>query len=281
MALSSLLSNQQFLANKRQDHPLARTITSMDTIISYNEVAALVANPPTIAPHPNFTNVRNLRRHILCALMHVSCPQSNILGWAGLIMSRAMHGLLTTSPFCISTDQGLLAIYYLTRIPIVDTQGDPVFDGLGLPTYKAQPAIGRAEQATIDIRFKCAKNYWESYQNIQRAVFNCLDDGINNAFKVSNDPALARWNPLMEPREMFDQITATYGRPTPAAILQNDLLFRSVYSPQDVPEVLFRCIKDCQEVQILREDPYMAQQLLNNAVRLLLQTGLFSRDFKD
>jgi len=85
----------------------------------------------------------------------------------------------------------------------------------------------------------------------------------------------------MEPREMFDQITATYGKPTPAALLQNDTLFRSVYSPNNAPEVLFRCIKDCQEVQILGEDPYTAQQLLNNAVRLLLQCVLYARDFED
>jgi rubrerythrin len=80
---------------------------------------------------------------------------------------------------------------------------------------------------------------------------------------------------------MFDQITATYGRPTPAVLLHNDTLFRSVYSPQDAPEVLFRRIEDCQEVQILGEDPYTVQQLLNNAVCLLLQTGLCIRDFED
>jgi hypothetical protein len=44
---------------------------------------------------------------------------------------------------------------------------------------------------------------------------------------------------------------------------------------------LFRRIEDCQEVQILGEDPYTAQQLLNNAVRLLLQCGLYTRDFED
>ena len=47
------------------------------------------------------------------------------------------------------------------------------------------------------------------------------------------------------------------------------------------PEVLFRRIEDCQEVQILGEDPYTAQQLLNNAVRLLLQTKLYTHDFED
>ena len=192
-----------------------------------------------------------------------------------------MYGLLMTSPFRIPTDPGPLAIYYPPRVAIGDAQGNPVLDGQIMPTYQSQPAMGRAEQATINAHFKCAKNYWESYQNIQRAVFNCLDDGVDNAFKVSNDPVLAGWNPLMEPREMFDQITATYGRPTPAALLQNDTLFQSVYPQQDAPEVLFRRIRDCQEVQILGEDPYTAQQLLNNAVRLLLQTGLYTRDFED
>jgi hypothetical protein len=192
-----------------------------------------------------------------------------------------MHGLLTTSPFRLPMDTGPLAIYYPTKIPIVDTQGDPVLDATEEPTYQAQPAIGQAEQATIDARFKRGKKYWELYMNIRCAVFNSLDDGIDDAFKVSNNHALTGWNAWMEPREMFDQITATYGRPTPAALLQNDTLFKSVYSPQDAPEVLFRRIKDCQEVQILREDPYLAQQLLNNAVRLLLQTRLYTRDFKD
>ena len=112
-------------------------------------------------------------------------------------------------------------------------------------------------------------------------VFNILDDNIDDAFKVSNDPMLVGWNLSMEPREMFDQITTTYGRPTPAALLHNDMLFRSVYSPNDAPEVLFRRIEDCQEVQILGEDRYTAQQLLKNAIRLLLQCGLYTRDFED
>ena len=136
-----------------------------------------------------------------------------------------MYGLLRTSPFHIPSDPGQLAIYYQTQIPIVNAQGDPVLSGLGMPTYQAQPAIGRAEQATINIRFKRVKNHWELYQNILRAVFNCLNNGVNDAFKVSNNPALAGWNPLMEPREMFDQKTTTYGQPTPAALLQNDTLF--------------------------------------------------------
>ena len=196
-------------------------------------------------------------------------------------MARPMYSLLTKTPFRLPTDPGPVAIYYPPPVQIIDAQGAPVLDAAGFPTYHVQPTIARAEQATIDAQFRRANNYYESYLNVRRAVFNILDDNIDDAFKVSNDPALVGWNPSMEPREMFDQITATYGKPTPAALLQNDTLFRSVYSPNDAPEVLFRRIEDCQEVQILGEDPYTAQQLLNNAVRLLLQCGLYTRDFED
>ena len=196
-------------------------------------------------------------------------------------MARPMYDLLTTTPFQLPTDPGPLAIYYPPPVEIVDVQGDPVLDAAGLRSYHAQPTIEHAAQATIDAQFKRAKNYYDLYLNIGRAVFNILNDNIDDAFKVSNDPALVGWNQSMEPQEMFIQLTATYGKPTPAALLQNDTLFRSVYSPNDAPEVLFRRIGDCQEVQILGEDPYTAQHLLNNAVRLLLQCRLYTRDFKD
>jgi len=139
-------------------------------------------------------------------------------------------------------------------------------------TKHSQPSGGQNKQPLT--RASSMGKIIGSRMNIQRAVFNCLDDGINNALKVLNDPALTGWNASMDPREMFDQITVTYWRPTPAALLQNDTLFRSAHSPQDAPEMLFRRIKDCQEVQILGEDQYTAQQLLNNAVCLLLQTGI-------
>ncbi len=107
--------------------------------------------------------------------------------------------------------------------------------------------------------------------NIQWAVNNVLDDNIDNAFKVFNDPNLVGCNPAMELCNIFDQIMTTYGPPMPAALLKNDTLFRSMYSLQDAPEVLFRCIEDCQEVQILGDDPKTPQQLLNNdGVCLLL-----------
>jgi hypothetical protein len=84
----------------------------MDNTISFEEVAALVVNPPSLAPHPNFTNSCTLRHHIQRTLQCLSCPQSNILGWAGLIMARPMYGLLPTTPFRIPSNPDPVAIYY-------------------------------------------------------------------------------------------------------------------------------------------------------------------------
>ncbi len=82
---------------------------------------------------------------------------------------------------------------------IVDAQGDHVLDAAGNPTYQDPPDIPRATQSSIDAQFKQAKNYYELYLNIRWAVFNVLDDNIDDVFKVSNDPMLVGWNPSMEP----------------------------------------------------------------------------------
>ncbi len=85
----------------------------------------------------------------------------------------------------------------------------------------------------------------------------------------------------MEIIDIMEQMTTTYGCPMPTALLHNDMLFQSPYSPTDAPEVLFRRIEDCQEIMTLGEDPYTPMQLLNNAIRLLLGCGLYQRDFEE
>ncbi len=95
-----------------------------------------------------------------------------------------MYALLTPTPFRIPGDPGPLAIYYPTPTAIVDNTGATVLDAEGEPTYNVPLTIDRATQATIDSRFKQERNYWLSYLNIRRAVYNLLDDNINVAFKV-------------------------------------------------------------------------------------------------
>jgi hypothetical protein len=50
------------------------------------------------------------------------------------------------------------------------------------------------EQATINTCFVHEKHYFMLMRNIKRACFTTLDASVNNAFKVSNDPAIQGWH---------------------------------------------------------------------------------------
>jgi hypothetical protein len=62
-------------------------------------------------------------------------------------------------------------------------------------------------------------------QNIERACFTALDASVNDAFKVSNDPAVQGWHAGMRVIDILDQLSATYRQPTPAALKANDRIF--------------------------------------------------------
>ena len=128
--------------------------------------------------------------------------------------------MLITSPFRLPTDPAPQAGYYGARTPILDANGDPALDENGNARYVAIPALDRATQASIDSNFICEQNYWLSYKNIKRACYNVLNKTIDDAFKFSPDPNLTGWNPSMEIIEIMEQMTTTYRRPTPTALLQ-------------------------------------------------------------
>ncbi len=121
----------------------------MDSLITYDEAVALVVNPPTLAPRPNFPNLCALHRHLQRALQHLVNPQSNVLGWSGLVMSRPMYQMLSTSPFRLPTDPGPQAVYYGARTPILDASGDPELDANGNPRYVAVPALPRKRRSML------------------------------------------------------------------------------------------------------------------------------------
>ena len=125
----------------------------MDYLITYDEAVALVANPPTLAPCPNFTNLRALHRHLQRTLQRLVNPQSNVLGWSGLVMSRPKYQMLSTSPFRLPTDPAPQTVYYGARTPILDANGDPALDENGNPRYVAIPALDRSTQASNDANF--------------------------------------------------------------------------------------------------------------------------------
>ncbi len=239
----------------------------MDVTISYNEVAALVGiNIPTLEPCPNFECIHTLRRHFERALQCLPCPQSVQHGWKGMVMARKLYALLTIQPFRLPTNPGGTATYIRSQTP-----GQPVNN----------TPLTRTEQASIDSLFNCHKAYFLSMQNINRACFTALDASVNDAFKVSNDPEVQGWHAGMRVIDILDQLSATYGQPTPAALEATDHIFCSPTLAADPPEVLFCRIEECTETALLGKNPYTDKQLIMNAIHLLLSTGLYTCAFED
>jgi hypothetical protein len=67
---------------------------AMNRLISYEEAAGFLKNPPLLAPQPNFAKIQALRIHMSQALKQLDCLQSLIHGWLGLAMDPQMYALL-------------------------------------------------------------------------------------------------------------------------------------------------------------------------------------------
>ncbi len=177
-------------------------------------------------------------------------------------MSRGMYALLTPTPFHQPNDPGPAAVY---------TRNDPT----------DWTPLTRTEQASINTAFAPERHYYQSLINIERACFIPLNANIDNAFKVSDIPTIVGWHAGMESRDILDQLSQTYGQPTPAALEINDVTFCGPYSATNAPEVLFRRIKNCTEIPILGNNPHTDRQLIINLIRLLLTIGLYIRAFEE
>jgi hypothetical protein len=108
-----------------------------------------------------------------------------------------------------------------------------------------------------------------------------LDELVRDEYKVSYNPNLLDWNPMMSIQLILAQLENSYGKPTANIIWNNNVLFCTNFNPLDVLEMLFHHIKQCQEVRIIGATPYMSAQLVNHTMHLLLKSGIFlTREFK-
>jgi hypothetical protein len=227
----------------------------MDTIITFDDVAECLRDPPTVLPRPSFASLRALRQHMICALKLFECPQSNTQGWSGLVMSPTIYALLEPTAFRVPVDPGPSATY----------------------TPFAPPATIKM----IDAAFERDKNYFLSYKNIYRACFRMLDGLVPASFKVSNVPALLGWNTTMSIESIMNQMESSYGKPSPAMLYANDSLFKSPIAATDSPESLFYRMEQCQEIMTLGNLPYTTEQIIANAVRVLMASKMFpSREYE-
>jgi hypothetical protein len=145
----------------------------MDAVIDYEEAAGFLKNPPSLEPCPNFTNIHALQKHIMQALVQLSCPQSNIHGWSGLAMDPATYLLLEGVAFTIPPDPSPTEI------------------------FPGGAGVARTAMKKIQATFNRNKKYCLSFKNIMRACFRMLDANVLDQFKVSNNPTLTGWNSSM------------------------------------------------------------------------------------
>ena len=78
----------------------------MKQLITYEETAGFLKNPPLLAPRPGFTKICALRKYITLVLKQLDCPQSLIYGWVGLAMDPRMYLLVELTPFEAPPDLG-------------------------------------------------------------------------------------------------------------------------------------------------------------------------------
>jgi hypothetical protein len=128
---------------------------------------------------------------------------------------------------------------------------------------------------TIAVTFKLNKNYFLSYTNITRACFRMLDANVSAQFKVSNNANLTGWNSTMSIMDILAQLQNSYGKPNMMTLFNNDNLFRSPMNPGDSPEMLFYRLEQCQEVQLIGQVPYTAEQIIANAIQILATSNVF------
>jgi hypothetical protein len=242
----------------------------MDLTITYDEVTTLVRNNISLLePRLNFVHIRALCRHFERALQRLPCPQSTLHGWNSLIMACELYALLVgaVNPFQLPVNPGPNAIY---NRPILAGQRPDL------------TPLTRREQATINTLFKFQKSYFLSMQNIKHACFTALNASINDASKLSNNPSIRGWHGGMRVQDILNQLSSIYGQPTPAVLEINNATFcRGQYLAANTPEVLFWRIKDCAKVALLGQNPYTDWQLINNAIHVLLTTGLYVRPFEE
>jgi hypothetical protein len=221
----------------------------MDAIIDYNEAAVFLKNPPLLEPRPDYANVCALRKHVIKALSQLFCPQSTIHGWSGPAINPATYFLLEGTAFVIPIDPGATEVY---------------------PQWAAPTTVKMA-----DATFLQDKNYSLLYKNIARACFRMFDTNIVAQLKISNTLSLTGWNSMMSVNVILEQLQDSYGKPNMMTLFNNGTLFQSPMTPTNSHEMLFYCIKQCQEIQCIGKLPYSNNQIIANAVRILFQANIF------
>jgi hypothetical protein len=75
--------------------------------------------------------------------------------------------------------------------------------------------------------------------------------------------------------DILNQLQDSYSKPTMMTLFQNNVMFHNPMAPKDSPEKHFYRIEQCQEIQRIGKLPYSDEQIIANAVRILIQASIF------
>ncbi len=119
-------------------------------------------------------------------------------------------------------------------------------------------------------------------EHLPSVCFKILNKNIANEFKMSHNPCLISWNSTMSIQDILNQLKLVYGCPSRHELLHYDTLFCLPFCATEAPKCLFWRIKQCQEIQVIADNPYTPMQLMTNAIWLLMAWGIFPiREFED
>jgi hypothetical protein len=174
-------------------------------------------------------------------LKQIACPQSQVNGWAGFVLTPSMFSLINPKPFDLK----------LLNLP--NTTGVPKFPPIYAMDYTTIVPYTCEQMLSITATFTY-QNYYDTVCNIYRAVYNTLNAHINNAFKVAppTTPPPIGWNASMLLNDIFNQMMKMYGRPMPNTMHQNMMTFcphQSSRSSGNSFQMLRRLSRSCHHCQ--------------------------------
>jgi hypothetical protein len=74
--------------------------------------------------------------------------------------------------------------------------------------------------------------------------------------------------------DILNQLQESYGKPTMMTLFQNNVMFRNPMALTDSPKMLFYRIEQCQEIQRIGKLSYSDEQIIANAVQILIQANI-------
>ena len=222
-------------------------------LVTYEVAKAKIGTLPTLAPRPNSTNIRDLRRAIDDALSGIPSNQSAEHGYAGLAAQPAIYALRTATAWQDAIDPG----HHRTTAPTMDS------------------AQARDEQVTFDTH----KLIFDSEVNVRTALIDALNAAVPDKFKRmgGNQIGTRMYRPTDSPRDILQRLHDLYGKPTPAEKEANERSWMMGWDASQPIEDLYHRLEECFVIALSVGPAYTVAQMIDKAVIAIQKTHLYNQ----